>query len=314
MRKTRTLWAALFAASLLVTLQCGEDKGPGPSPEHLVLTPDSITLDASSSQEFVATYGSETPLVDWYVEGIQGGNPAKGMITPEGLYTGPHAVPPGGYVTLRARAVADTTLEGSVRIRIVLPQAEPYVVVSPETAPASPGDTVDFSATVYNCSPDSVIWSVVPVWGDPVSPGEISSRGKYIAPATTDMDFAVLVKATSLTCPEKAGIAEVRVYASAREFSIEMEDFTESYNIEGTYPIYGHACSGASGGEAVDGIDSLGEWIGVPVRIPVSGTYQAFLQYQSRAGDTTEISIEIEGCGSPNPSAVFDVNHGAGIG
>ena len=313
MRQMRTLWAALFAASLLVTLQCGEDKGPGPSPEHLVLTPDSITLAASSSQEFVATYGSETPLVDWYVEGIQGGNPAKGMITPEGLYTGPHAVPPGGYVTLRARAVADTTLEGSVRIRIVLPQAEPYVVVSPETAPASPGDTVDFSATVYNCSPDSVIWSVVPVWGDPVSPGGISSRGKYIAPATTDMDFAILVKATSLTCPEKAGIAEVLVYASAREFRIEAEDFTESHNIGGA-SILANLCNGASGGKAVDGMDGEGEWIKVPVRVPVSGTYQAFLQYQAEARDTMEVSIEIEGCGSPNPSAVFDVNHGAGIG
>ncbi|MFH1220330.1 MAG: hypothetical protein V1694_07730 [Candidatus Eisenbacteria bacterium] len=313
MRTMRTLWAALFAASLLVTLQCGEDKGPGPSPEQLVVTPDSVTLAASSSQEFVATYGSETPLVDWYVEGIQGGTPGKGMITPEGLYTGPHAVPPGGYVTLRARAVADTTLEGSAWITIVLPQDEPYVVVSPETAPASPGDTVDFSAIVSYCDPDSVIWSVIPVWGDPVSVGGISPRGKYVAPATTDMDFAVLVKATSLTCPEKAGIARVTVYAPAREFSIEMEDFTESHNIGG-FSIIGGECNGASGGKAVDGMDREGEWIKVPVRIPVSGAYQAFLQYQAGVGDTMEVSIEIVGCGSPDPSAVFDVDHGAEIG
>jgi hypothetical protein len=80
----------------------------------------------------------------------------------------------------------------------------------------------------------------------------------------------------------------------AHEITIEAEDYTNSFNTGGS-AIYATECSGASGGFAVEGFDSPGEWIEVTLTIPKLGAYGDTLRSAGLYGYESDMRITIMG-------------------
>jgi hypothetical protein len=68
---------------------------------QLKLSPSTAKLTVQHQIQ-IPVKGSSDRSLRWYVNEVQGGNSALGFVTPQGLYTAPASVPPGGGVTLRA--------------------------------------------------------------------------------------------------------------------------------------------------------------------------------------------------------------------
>jgi hypothetical protein len=172
---------------------------------------------------------------------------------------------------------------------------------------------VGFSGSVSNCASSEVTWSLARLWGSTDDLGTISPRGVYEAPTGIANSFAVMVKATGVDCPTKVGIAKVVFYPSEWP-DIQLESFTESLDAPGSAPIQAATCGGAVGGLAVQGLDTGGEWIKVPIYIPLAGVYRAFVRFQSMPGDTIAVRVAMEGCGTPVPESDFILTGGYGLG
>jgi hypothetical protein len=97
-------------------------------------------------------------------------------------------------------------------------------------------------------------------------------------------------------------------------FEIELEDYSSSFDGNGSeVAIQKVACSNASNGSAVYGLDFAGEWIEVSVTVPESGTYRPHLQYAARAGANISLRMEMNGCGA-SATVDFLLTQGTGIG
>lgn len=68
--------------------------------------------------------------------------------------------------------------------------------------------------------------------------------------------------------------------AGAISVTAEAESYDDTFD-KGGAAIMAIACSGASGGLAVDGLDMAGEWIEVKATIPVEACYELTLSYQA---------------------------------
>jgi hypothetical protein len=305
---------AVAATAAFLGLQCGDE---GPGTDHLVtlvITPENATVALSSSEQFTATVDGVAATVTWYVNGIEGGTPADGMITTGGLFIAPAQLPAQDRITVAAKVVGDSTLQHDVAVDLVEQPGEAVVVVYPGTASVVATGSLTFVAAVVGCGSDSVTWSLARITRGFYNTGSITA-GTYEGPVAADQDFALLIEATSFGCPGKIGIARLTVNAPPRSFDVEMEAFTQSYNVPGSEEIEADYCGGASGGQAVLGLDREGEYIDVPVGVPASGTYTVTLRYQAAAeGDTIASTVSMIDCGTPVPETGFLSTHGAGIG
>lgn len=311
----RRLLALVCLAAVAFSLECGSDEGPGPEPARLTINPRDTELEASSSQGFTADVGGQ-PIYDasWYVNGVRGGRPETGMISVAGLFVAPSEVPAGGYVTLAARAVVEgASYRDSIRVTITKPAGTPYVTVSPDTVAVIEFDMVAFYASMPDCTSDDVTWSLERLWGSTYSLGSISPSGAYEAPSGVDNTFAAMVKATSVGYPGKIGIGKIVFYPSDWP-DIQLEGFTESLDVPSSATIQAANCGGAVGGQAVQGLDTGGEWIKVPVYIPLDGVYRAYVRFQSQPADTLGVRVTMEDCGAPAPESEFVLTGGDGLG
>ncbi len=302
-----------IAGSILLGLRCGEDTGPGPELPKLILNVDSADLEVSSLQQFEATYDGDTPEVIWDVDGTVGGNPWKGMITDGGLYIAPDMVPQGGTVRVRARAVEDTTYQASATVRITADGEPVYVTVAPDTATVLIGDSLQFTGEVVGCSSEGIAWSVAAINGHPLDIGIVRSNGTYVAPVTAASSITLMVKAVSTNCSDKIGIARVAIPAQARAFDVELEDFTDAYEIGFPY-ITTIPCGAASGGESVVGLNVTDEYIDVPMRVPGNGSYLATVSYAAGTGDSIRVRVSVDDCGYGLQHEDFLLDQGTGTG
>ena len=301
-------------AAALLGLQCG-DEGPGPDIDgELVITPENPAVALSSSEQFTATVDGHAATVTWYVDGIRGGSVDDGVITTDGLYIAPAEIPAEDRITISAKGIADTTLHAEATVDLVDVPGAAIVVVSPDSTSVLATGNASFLADVIDCTSDGVTWSLARLSGDVFNPGSIAD-GLYEGPLAAEENFAIVIEATSFDCPSKTGIARVMVYAPPTAFDVQTEAYTQSYDAPGSLsPIVAEPCGGAVGGKAVLGLDVAGEFIEVPVDVPVSGTYTVTLRFQAMAGDTIVSAVSMEGCGSPVPGATFTSTQGAGIG
>ena len=317
MQKFRLVGVLALLAGVLLSLRCGEDKGPGPEP-RLVILPESPSVEISSSQDFTADYEGETPEVTWYVNGIQGGDPWVGMITPEGVYIAPDTLPspdgmPSGSVTLKAAAVDDATVQAEAVISVTLTDTTAFVRVTPDTATVLVGDSLEFSSETVGCENTDVIWSVTVVAGDPDSVGWIGTDGIYVAPVAVAATFDLMVRATSVGCPEKSGVAKVLVAGVAKPFEIELEDYTDHLDLGGRSIAVAY-CGAASKDYAVEGLDLAGEYVEVPVRVPGTGTYRAHVYYSAGTETSIDVRVTMTNAGPLPQEADFVLDEGTGIG
>ena len=119
MRFMRLIVLGTVVLAILFVSNCGKDTGTNPQPTSLALNVDSVTVDVSSTFQFVATLNGDTVSAKWYVVGTLGGNPVFGMITQTGLFIAPpEPLAQGSRVEVTARAEEDTTLSASAIVTI----------------------------------------------------------------------------------------------------------------------------------------------------------------------------------------------------
>ena len=93
----------------------------------VAVAPLATAVQVSATQQFTATVaGNANQAVTWQVNGVNGGDPANGTISPSGLYTAPGAIPTAGYVTISALSQADGVTKGSATASIQDPAAITY--------------------------------------------------------------------------------------------------------------------------------------------------------------------------------------------
>lgn len=98
----------------------------------------------------------------------------------------------------------------------------------------------------------------------------------------------------------------------AHEITIEAESYTNSFNTGGT-AIYVTACSGASGGYAVEGFDAPGEWIEITLTTPELAAYGDTLRSAGLYGYDSDMRITIMN-GAPGGGDVESYYHPVGLG
>ncbi|MES2572496.1 MAG: DUF1800 domain-containing protein [Verrucomicrobiota bacterium] len=115
LRATSVANPASFAQAL-VTLTV-----PPPLAVTVTVTPATPGMPLGTTRVFSAAVANAVnPAVIWSVNGIEGGSPALGMITPAGAYTAPAAAPSSG-VSIRATSVAAPSAFAQVTLTFTSP-------------------------------------------------------------------------------------------------------------------------------------------------------------------------------------------------
>lgn len=163
------------------------------------LSPGSVTLYQSGSQQFVASVsGAVNQAVSFAVDGIPGGNASVGQVDGTGLYTAP-ATGTGNH-TLTVASVSDPSSTASSAITVLQVVA---VGVNPSVVTLDHGASQSFSAVVTGSTGDpSVTWSTS---GGTIDP----STGAFVAPAAGA--GPVVVTARSNGDPSKVATATVNL-------------------------------------------------------------------------------------------------------
>lgn len=95
-------------------------------PMAVTLAPATASVAVGGREQFKPIMVSApSTQVAWSVNGLPGGSSTFGTIAPEGLYTAPASVPPGGTVTVRAALEMDPTVVGEATVRILPPPVIP---------------------------------------------------------------------------------------------------------------------------------------------------------------------------------------------
>ena len=101
---------------------------------------------------------------------------------------------------------------------------------------------------------------------------------------------------------------------SAHDITVEAESYTTFYDVGGD-PLTRTYCSAASGGEAVEGFDWVGEWIEVTLSTPEVGAYADTLRSAGLYGIQSDVRIIIYGAGQGGETLVsYYTPVGLGIG
>lgn len=93
------------------------------------VSPSSVVLSGTFAQQFTATvFGTNNQSVTWNINGWipAASNTMWGMVTSSGYYTSPTNPPLGNVVTVRARSVANTNVEGVATITVSSPAGPIY--------------------------------------------------------------------------------------------------------------------------------------------------------------------------------------------
>jgi uncharacterized protein (DUF1800 family) len=86
------------------------------------VSPATATIRAGSQQSFSATVaGSTNQSVAWSVNGVAGGSAATGMISAQGMYTAPVALPNPNTIAITATSAADATKQGTSAVTLENP-------------------------------------------------------------------------------------------------------------------------------------------------------------------------------------------------
>jgi hypothetical protein len=167
---------ATKSASAIVSLH------PPASTVSVSLSPVSINLQASQTQQFSATVtGTSNSAVTWTL------STPVGTIS-NGLYTAPASVSSSQIVMVTATSVADPTKSAFAQVNL---QATIAVSITPASVSLQASQAQQFTPSVTGTSNTAVTWSLNP------SVGTISSSGLYTAPATITSLQQVVVMATS---------------------------------------------------------------------------------------------------------------------
>ena len=309
MRRSYYILIAVLFVAATIGLRCGTERATDPDTPVYGVTPDSVDVEISSTQQFMVEFYNVPGEVTWYVDGIRGGNPRTGMITPDGFYIAPHEAPPGGYVTITARAELDSTVRETAKAVIQSGYGTPFIEISPDSITVILGDSTSFSAAGSGCPLADPSWAVVAVSSGSDPAGDMRSDGTYAAPNTIFGDITLMVTVESPDCPGKKGIAKA-VVRKPEMFVVQFETFSDSSGVEIHRNV---SCGGLD--LAVDGLDQPNEWIVVPYEARAGGEYSAEIRYKSNDEDFLRVAVAEMGCPNPDQAveADFVIDVGDGV-
>jgi len=95
-------------------------------------------------------------------------------------------------------------------------------------------------------------------------------------------------------------------------FVLEAEDFV-AFHDEGGVSIYIASCAAASGGFAVEGFDTIGDWIELSLTIPDAGSFADTLRSAGLLTEESEIKATYIGAG-PGGADLSSTYHTLGLG
>ena len=88
----------------------------------VTISPALVTLATLATQQFTATVtGTTNSAVTWQVNGAAGGSSTAGLVSTNGLYFGPQAVPSPASLSVTAVSQADPTKSASATVTVQLP-------------------------------------------------------------------------------------------------------------------------------------------------------------------------------------------------
>lgn len=249
------------------------------------VTPTSATLGAGGTQAFAATVQNTADTnVTWYVNQVNGGSSATGIITSTGLYTAPSVASQGTF-TITAVADSNTSISASASVTVT-PIVS--VTVNPHSLALETAHTFQFSATVVNTTNTAVTWQVSGVAGGNSTVGTIDATGLYTAPGTIPSPAIVIVTAISVADPTKSDSANVTisltpvlsvnppqatmVVTSQQTFTASINGVNQSVN----WGVSGTGCSGATCGTIdASGLYKAPASVPNPATVTVTATSQA---------------------------------------
>ncbi len=95
---------------------------------------------------------------------------------------------------------------------------------------------------------------------------------------------------------------------------VEAESFVDAYDLGGA-SILSVACTSASQGLAVDGLDIAGEWIELRASLPDAACYELLLGYQAPYAETIQTMVTVFDEGHTSVEGATDIAFvGAGLG
>jgi len=206
------------------------------TPEVVVVTPPSVTLQPYATQQFTGTSSINGDTLTWQVNGVTGGDATYGTITTAGLYAAPSSAPTNPVVVIKAISGVNPSIFGSAVVSIG--STPPTVTVSPQGMSAAINTTLQFSATVQpsNLS-QAVQWEVDSIPGGNSTVGTISASGLYTAPLLVPNPAAVTVSAVSNAVPSVFGTSTVTVTLPTTPISVTVTPPTASVIVGQSQPF-----------------------------------------------------------------------------
>jgi hypothetical protein len=113
-RAGASAWVGLIASSLALASATAEGQ-----PVGVTVQPASASLQPNDARQFhVTVTGTTDHRVVWLINGIRGGAPAIGIVSPSGLYTAPADVPTNLRVAVEAASIAAPLAYGQAAVTI----------------------------------------------------------------------------------------------------------------------------------------------------------------------------------------------------
>lgn len=204
----------LFALTLSQAA-CGGGGGGGittpPPPQIAVaIAPNSGSILLGNSLPFSATVTNTADAsVSWSVNGISGGSPQVGTISPDGLFTAPADLPTGGKVQITATSHADPSKSSTASFTV---SSDITISLSPGSSSVELGALQSFQASITSSGkPDPAIrWSLSGS-ACPNNCGTVDANGNYTAPAVLPSPANVTLTATSIADPSKQNSAPLTI-------------------------------------------------------------------------------------------------------
>lgn len=227
------------------------------APITVSVSPATATVQAGASQTFTANVQNTTNrAVNWFVNGVSGGNAAVGTITSSGTYTAPATVPQGS-ISIQAQS-----------------QQNPAIYSSPSSVTVTP-----LSATITSASPNPMNYGpvVVQVQGSGFVPGAQVVIGN--APLVTTFISSTQLTATGVLAPVVGQMAELTVVNPGSPASNGVVVSFQTANPQMSYETAYHFLEQATWGPTPADIQNLQQigfsaWFAQQAAAPLS-TYTA---------------------------------------
>lgn len=185
------------------------------APFSVTVAPSTATVVINALQQYTATVtGNSNTAVNWFVNGVAGGNSTVGTISTSGLFQAPAAVPSPATVTISAVSQADNATSGTAQATIANPSTTDTITVSPTPVQVYAGALQAFSASDNGTATTAVNWYVEGTQGGNTTFGTIDTSGSYTAPAAVPSPATITVEAVLQADATAIGTASVTIVAA----------------------------------------------------------------------------------------------------